>query len=57
MFFIGETNKMSKKQPYFRNDWLSNPDFKKWLQSKDSKTAFCVKCSKSIELSNIGEQA
>ena len=56
LFFIGETNKMSKKQTYFRNDWLSNPEFKNWLKCKDSKAAFCVKCNKSIELSNMGEQ-
>ena len=48
---------MSKKQTYFRNDWLSNPDFKNWLKSKHSRAAFCVKCNKSIELSNMGEQA
>ena len=48
---------MSKKQTYPRKDWLSNPDFKNWLKCKDSKAAFCVKCNKSIELSNIREQA
>ena len=57
LFVIGETNKMSKKQIYFRSDWLSNPDFKNWLKCKDSKAAFCVKYNKYIEFSNTGEQA
>ena len=48
---------MSKKQTYFRNDWLSNPDFKVCLRYRGSKTAFCQKCKKTIELSDIGEQA
>ena len=48
---------MSKKQTYFRNDWLSNPDFENLLKCKNIKAAFCVKCNKSIELSNMGEQA
>ena len=50
LFFIGESNKISK-------NWLSNPDFKNWAWCKDSKTAFSVKCNKSIKLSNMGEQA
>ena len=57
LFFIGKTDKMNKKQIYFRNNWLSNPDFKNWLKCKGSKAAFCVKCNKSIELSSMGEQA
>ena len=48
---------MSKKQIYFRNDWLSNPDFKSRLRHRDCKTAFCDKCNKTIELSNMDEQA
>lgn len=48
----------SKKQTYFQIDWLENPLYSEWLKSReDKKTAYCKKCSKIIELSNMGEQA
>ena len=33
------------KQIFFKNDWLSNPEYQQWLQSvEDNKLPFCKKC-------------
>ena len=43
----------------FNNAWLSNPEWKSWLQPCQSSTAeaYCKVCRKTIMLSNMGPQA
>ena len=49
---------MSTKQTYFHKDQLQNVKYSNWLKGKDDKkVAYCAKCLKTIELSNMGEQA
>ena len=49
---------MSTKQTYFQTDWLKKEEYKNCLKSCiDKKIEFCGKCRKTVELSNMGEQA
>ena len=49
---------MSTKQTYFQTDWLEKEEYKNWLKPCiNKKVVFCQKCTKTIELSNMGEQA
>ena len=48
---------MSTKQTYFQEHWLLNVQRSSWLKRKDDKKfAYCAKCQKTIDLSNMGEQ-
>ena len=48
---------MSTKQTYFQEHWVLNVQRSSWLKRKnDKKFAYCAKCQKTIELSNMGEQ-
>ena len=43
---------------YFQQDWLTIPQFKDWLSTgKESTKAYCKRCSKTFEVSNMGIQA
>ena len=43
---------------YFQRDWLTVPQFKDCLSAgKESIKAYCKRCSKAFELSNMGIQA
>ena len=45
---------MSTKQTHFQEDWLQNVQYSSWLKRKDDiKVAYCAKCQKTIELSNM----
>ena len=49
---------MSRKQTYFQTDWLEKEEYKNRLKPcMNKKIAFCGKCRKTVELSNMGEQA
>ena len=47
----------TKKQFYFKKEWLQDPDFKLWLQEVPTNRtkAKCILCQKTIELSNMGK--
>ena len=45
---------------YYQQDWLTIPQFKVkygWSAGKESTKAYCKRCSKTFELSNMGMQA
>ena len=45
-------------ETYFQQDWLTIPQFKDWLSAgKESTKAYCKRCSKMFELSNMEIQA
>ena len=45
-------------ETFFQQDWLTIPQFKDWLSAgKESTKAYCKRCSKTFELSNMGIQA
>ena len=49
---------MSTKQTYFQEDWFQNFLYSSWLKrNDDKKVAYYAKCQKTIELSNMREQA
>ena len=42
----------------FRKEWLTKDDYKEWIQEHaDDKKAYCKVCSKSIDLSIMGQSA
>ena len=48
------------KDSHFKDEWLSDPSFKKWLRQYpgDSKKASCVLCNKkTINIANMGVSA
>ena len=48
----------SKKQKYFVDSWLDDPQFKDWLiKDKQNTRARCSVCHKVIELSSSGKSA
>ena len=47
---------MPKNKPHFKDEWLSDPHFKKWAKRYpgDSKKAICVLCNKkTIDIANV----
>ena len=47
-----------KKQKYFVDSWLDDPEFKDWLvKDKQNTKAPCSVCHKVIELSSTGKSA
>ena len=43
----------------FRADWLQKKEYRDWVRAvpKDSTKAFCHACRKTVDLSNMGQQA
>ena len=42
----------------FRKEWLTKYEYKKWIQERaGDKKAYCKVCTKSVDLSNMGQRA
>ena len=55
LFFRTGTFKMAT---YFKEEWLSDPLFEKWLvKGADKKSAKCKTCQVQFNLSNMGRRA
>ena len=50
---------MSKKETYFRNEWLLDAEFKEWIEEvKGDRTKLkCKLCRREFNLSNMGTAA
>ena len=47
------------KKSYFNPKWLSKDDYKLWISSveQNNSAVYCKLCTKTFELSNMGEKA